>query len=91
MNVHGGQNEIIIASYVNGVLRPVNENVYILLSFTGGAQDEQFTIPAGEYYSNRYSMTELDIDLTNVSSTSISPTISASGTYSVTVDTSNEF
>jgi hypothetical protein len=87
----GGQGEILCVSYVGGVLQSVNEDVYILLSFTGGSQGEQFTIPSGQYYSNSYSMTPSDIDLTNVSSVSVSPTISANGVYTVSVDPINEF
>ena len=86
----GGQGEIFAVSYVGGNLQPVNEDVYVLLSFTNGAQNEQFTIPSGQYYSNSYSMTAADIDLTNVSSVSVSPTVSGNGVYSVSVDTVNE-
>ena len=87
----GGQGEILAVSYVGENLQPVNEDVYVLLSFTNGAQNEQFTIPSGQYYSNSYSMTAADIDLTNVSSVSVSPTVSGNGVYSVSVDTVNEF
>lgn len=86
----GGQGEILVVSYVGENLQTVNEDVYVLLSFTNGAQNEQFTIPSGQYYSNSYSMTAADIDLTNVSSVSVSPTVSGNGVYSVSVDTVNE-
>lgn len=91
MSRAGGQGEILVVSYINGILQSVNEDVYVLLSFTGGSQGEQFTIPSGQYYSNTYSMTPSDVDLSNVSSVSVSPTISANGVYIVTVDTVNEF
>lgn len=91
MSKAGSQGEILVVSYVNDILQFVNEDVYVLLSFTGGSQDEQFTIPSGQYYSNSYSMTPSDVDLSNVSSVSVSPTISANGVYIVTVDTVNEF
>lgn len=91
MQRFGGQGEILCVSYVDGILQSVNEDVYILLSFTHGSQGEQFTIPSGQYYSNSYSMTPSDVDLTNISSVSISPTVSANGTYNVTVDPINEF
>ena len=87
----GGQGEVLAVSYVGGILQSVSEDVYILLSFTGGSQNEQFTIPTGQYYSNSYSMTPSDIDLTNVSSVSVLPTISVNGVYTVTVDAVNEF
>lgn len=90
MSRAGGQGEILVVSYVNDILQFVNEDVYVLLSFTGGSQDEQFTIPSGQYYSNSYSMTPSDVDLSNVSSVSVSPTTSANGVYIVTVDTVNE-
>lgn len=91
MRVFGDQGEVICVSYVDGVLQSVNEDVYVLLSFTGGAQGEQFTIPSGQHYSNRYEMTQADIDLNNVSSVSISPTVSANGIYTVSIDPINEF
>lgn len=86
----GGQGEILAVSYVGENIQSVNEDVYVLLSFTNGAQNEQFTIPSGQSYSNSYSMTAADIDLTNVSSVSVSPTVSDNGIYSVSVDTVNE-
>lgn len=91
MRRYGGQGEIQAVSYVDGNLQSVNENIYVLLSFTGGNTDIQFTILAGHYYSNNYLMTVDDIDLTNVSLISVFPTVSGNGIYSISVDTVNEF